>query len=95
MVDLSTVEVGMQLKVADDLGAIEDAVQRWYLLGGMLSLQGQTVTVTEKKYDDECNFHVVKVAETGMRNWYWEGVCFDYVTPPVALSEYIFQEDLR
>lgn len=95
MVDLSAVEVGMQLKVVDDLEAIECTVQRWHLVDSMFRLQGQTVTVTRKRHDDECDFDIVRVAETGVSDWYWEGVCFDYVTPPVALSEYIFQEDLR
>ena len=95
MVDLSAVEVGMRLKVVDDLRAIDNTIQKWGLTDSMLRLQGQTVTVMEKKYDGDYDFDIVRVAETKNRRLYWEGVCFDYVTPPVALSEYIFQEDLR
>lgn len=95
MVDLSAVEVGMRLKVVNDLRAIEDTVQRWVLMYSMVRLQGQTVTVTGKEHDDACDFDIVRVAETEDQPLYWEGVCFDYVIPPVALSEYIFQEDLR
>lgn len=93
MVDLSAVEIDTQLKVVDHLENIEYAIDRWGLTGSMIHLGGQIVSVIDKRED--YGLVAVRVAETGNRDLYWEGICFDYVIPPVALSEYIFQEDLR
>lgn len=93
MVDLSTVEIGTLLKVVDHPKDIAFAIDRYSLTDSMICLGGQVVSVIDKREDD--GLVAVRVAETGNRNLYWEGICFDYVAPPVALSEYIFQEDLR
>ncbi len=93
MVDLSVVEIGTQLKVVDHPEDIEFAIDRWGLTDSMIYLGGQIVSVIDKREDD--GLVAVRVAETGDNDYYWEGVCFDYITSSVALSEYIFQEDQK
>lgn len=93
MVDLSTVEIGTQLKVVDHPKNIMFEVERWGLTDSMIRLGGQIVSVIDKRKDD--GLVAVRVDATGNHSLYWEGICFDYVISPVALSEYIFREDKK